>query len=128
MSLIKAPSCLLIWIWFPLLNQNYVPETPSLLLIWIMSLIEAPFTSINLNYVPNWNNYHAYNLALDFYWETKLYPWRYSIGIVRIKSSRALRPWPMFNPGKDSKYDVTSELENWVLLHCTSHLWTAKMV
>ncbi len=23
----------LIWIWFPLLNQNYVPETPSLLLI-----------------------------------------------------------------------------------------------
>ncbi len=96
MSLIKAPSCLLIWIWFPFLNQNYVPETHFLLLIWIISLIEAPLFPLIWIYVPNLNNYHTYKLALDFCLETKLYPWNYSISIVRIKSSRALRPRPMF--------------------------------
>ncbi len=38
-------------------------------------------------------------------------------------------PRGIVNPGKDSKYGVTLEsLENWVLLHCTSLLWTAKMM
>ncbi len=71
LSQIKTPSCLLIRIWFPLLNQDYyMTQTLSLLLIWIVT-DWGPFTSINLNYVPNWNNYHAYKLALDFCFETK---------------------------------------------------------
>ncbi len=75
-SIIKSEWCP----WNPLtsINLNYVTN-------W------GPFISINLNYVRNWNNYYAYNLALDFSLETKLYPWKYFINIVR-----ALRPWPMF--------------------------------
>ncbi len=80
-SIIKSELCP--WNPFTSINLNYVIDS-------------GPFTSINLNYVPNWSNYHAYNLALDFLWETKLYQWKYSISIVRIKGSRALRPWPMF--------------------------------
>ncbi len=72
-------------------NLNYVTD-------W------GPFTSINLNYVPNWSNYHAYKLALDFCLETKLYPWKYFISIVRIKSSKALRPWPMFSKKNSRVY------------------------
>ncbi len=81
MTIIKSELCF--WNPFSSINLNYVTD-------W------GPFNSINLNYISNWNNYNAYNLALVFSLETKLNPWKYSISIVRIKSSRALRPWSMF--------------------------------